>query len=123
MLVLSRRPLERISIGDDIEIVVLEVARGNVRIGVHAPRETPIHRSELLGRDPHKINLRLVWDPLVCDDSPVVRNTRVTASVVADMVRKGHAFAEITREFGITIPDVRECLAYVHQAHEGEDRR
>lgn len=48
MLVLSRKQNERICIGDDIEILVVEVLNGRVRIGIKAPREISIHRSEVL---------------------------------------------------------------------------
>jgi carbon storage regulator len=50
MLVLSRRPGERIVIGTDIEIVVLDLDGGQVRLGVEAPREVPVLRSELLAQ-------------------------------------------------------------------------
>lgn len=47
MLVLSRKQGERITIGDNIEIVISEVSGGRVRIGINAPREVSIRRSEL----------------------------------------------------------------------------
>lgn len=50
MLTLTRRAGESISIGDDVEVVVLGVSRGRARIGIKAPRQTPVHRTELLER-------------------------------------------------------------------------
>ena len=47
MLVLSRKPGERILIGDKIAITVVRIAPGIVRIGVEAPVELPILREEL----------------------------------------------------------------------------
>lgn len=47
MLVLSRKVGEKILIGDDISITVVRVAQGVVRIGIEAPKETPIAREEL----------------------------------------------------------------------------
>jgi carbon storage regulator len=47
MLVLSRKPGERILIGDKIAITVVRIAPGIVRIGVEAPNELPILREEL----------------------------------------------------------------------------
>jgi carbon storage regulator len=48
MLVLSRKPGERILIGDKIAITVVRIAPGIVRIGVEAPDEFPILREELV---------------------------------------------------------------------------
>jgi carbon storage regulator len=50
MLVLSRKPNEKIIIGDNVEVVVLEVKGRQVRIGVAAPRDIPVHREEVLKR-------------------------------------------------------------------------
>lgn len=47
MLVLSRKAGEVIRIGDDIEVVVLEIVSNKVRIGISAPREVPVHRQEV----------------------------------------------------------------------------
>jgi carbon storage regulator len=47
MLTLTRKVGESIRIGDDIEIVVKEIRRNQVRIGIVAPREIPIYREEL----------------------------------------------------------------------------
>ena len=48
MLVLSRKQGERIVIGRDIAITVIEARDGRVRLGFEAPQETPIHRQEVL---------------------------------------------------------------------------
>lgn len=48
MLVLSRRKGERVMIGRDVVVTVLESHGGRVRIGISAPRELPIKRQELL---------------------------------------------------------------------------
>jgi len=47
MLVLTRKVGESIMIGDDIEIVVKEIRRNQVRIGIDAPKDVPIHREEI----------------------------------------------------------------------------
>jgi phosphoglucomutase len=49
MLVLSRKPDERIQIGDNITVTVLEVKKNSVRLGIKAPADVPILRGELLG--------------------------------------------------------------------------
>jgi len=46
MLVLSRKANQRIMIGDSIEVVVLSVRNGNVKLGFKAPHDVPIHREE-----------------------------------------------------------------------------
>jgi carbon storage regulator len=48
MLVLSRKPRQALRIGEDIWITVLEIRRGIVRLGVEAPRDVSVLRSELL---------------------------------------------------------------------------
>ncbi len=54
MLVLSRYPNEVIKIGNDISVTVVEVKGDRVALGVEAPRDVPIMRTELLERkDPH----------------------------------------------------------------------
>lgn len=47
MLVLSRHLNESIMIGDDIEVKVVDVRGDQVRLGVQAPREIPVHRKEI----------------------------------------------------------------------------
>lgn len=47
MLVLSRKKNESIRINDDITIVVVEIRSDKVRLGVEAPKETPVHRDEV----------------------------------------------------------------------------
>lgn len=47
MLVLSRRKDESIRIGDDIIITIVEVRGDTIRLGVEAPKEVPVHRSEI----------------------------------------------------------------------------
>lgn len=47
MLVLSRKINEKILLGEDIEIVVVAVAGDNVRLGIKAPRDVKILRSEV----------------------------------------------------------------------------
>ena len=47
MLVLSRKINQSIMIGDDIRIVVVGVDRDQVKVGIEAPRQVPVHRSEI----------------------------------------------------------------------------
>jgi carbon storage regulator len=47
MLVLSRKLNESIVIDDNIVITVVEIRGDKVRLGIQAPREVPVHRSEV----------------------------------------------------------------------------
>ena len=47
MLVMSRRRGDAILIGDDIEIVIAHIGRSRVKVGIRAPRETPVVAREL----------------------------------------------------------------------------
>jgi carbon storage regulator len=47
MLVLSRKRGERIVIGTDVTVTVLEVRGDRVRLGFDAPVEVPVHREEV----------------------------------------------------------------------------
>jgi carbon storage regulator len=49
MLVLSRKPGEKIKIGSAITITVVRVEGNRVRIGIDAPAEVPLVRAELNG--------------------------------------------------------------------------
>ena len=47
MLCLSRKASEEIVIGDDIRVMVVEIRSGQVKLGITAPAEIPVHRSEI----------------------------------------------------------------------------
>ena len=47
MLILSRKKSESIVINDDIVISVVEIRGDRVRLGIEAPAEIPVHRSEI----------------------------------------------------------------------------
>jgi carbon storage regulator len=49
VLVLARKPSERIVIGDSVVVTVVRVDDRSVRVGVEAPRDVPVVRQELLG--------------------------------------------------------------------------
>jgi carbon storage regulator len=52
MLVLSRKLGEKIFIGENICITVVDIDRGKIRLGIEAPREVPVFRQELLPLHP-----------------------------------------------------------------------
>lgn len=47
MLVLSRQKGESIIIGDDVEVVIVDVRGDKVRLGINAPRAVSVHRKEI----------------------------------------------------------------------------
>ena len=50
MLILTRRPVESICIGDEVTVTVLGVVGNQVRFGIEAPREITIDRAEIAER-------------------------------------------------------------------------
>jgi carbon storage regulator len=56
MLVLSRKLGEKIHIGDNICITIVDIDRGKIRLGIEAPRDVPIFRQELLAANNQPAN-------------------------------------------------------------------
>jgi len=54
MLVLTRRPGEAFTVGDNIRIVISEVEGKKVRVGIEAPRDLPIIRDDMKQTDDSK---------------------------------------------------------------------
>ena len=65
MLVFRRNPGESFMVGDNVEVRILEVGRNQVKIGVVAPREIGIYRTEI-----SRMNRRAAVDL----QSPQVKN-------------------------------------------------
>ena len=47
MLVLSRQRDERIMIGDNVVVTIVDIRGDKVRLGIEAPNEVPVHRQEV----------------------------------------------------------------------------
>ncbi len=47
MLIITRRAGEKVMLGDDIVVEVMEVVGNTVRIGISAPRSLPVYREEI----------------------------------------------------------------------------
>ena len=63
MLVLTRKSNQSIMIGDNIEVSVLSVVGDKVRLGIQAPRDIPVFRSE--------VYLKLDVDAAEAPEAPV----------------------------------------------------
>lgn len=50
MLILTRRVGETVRIGDEVEVTVLGMKGGQVRLGITAPSSIPVHREEVYAR-------------------------------------------------------------------------
>ena len=50
MLVLTRRAGESFMVGSDITVTVISIDANQVRIGIAAPKEVPVHREEVFKR-------------------------------------------------------------------------
>lgn len=47
MLVLTRKRNESIMIGDNIEVVIVDIHGEQVKLGINAPKAIPVHRKEI----------------------------------------------------------------------------
>jgi len=47
VLIITRRPNQKIILGDDVTIHVMEVSGNNVRLGIEAPKSVPVYREEI----------------------------------------------------------------------------
>lgn len=50
MLILTRRVGETLMVGDEVSITVLGVKGNQVRVGINAPKDVPVHREEIYQR-------------------------------------------------------------------------
>ena len=50
MLILTRKTNETLTVGNDVTVTILGVKGNQVRIGVNAPKEVPVHREEVYNR-------------------------------------------------------------------------
>lgn len=75
MLILSRKIDEEILIGDSIRIKVLAVHDGQVKIGIEAPKNVKVFRTE-------------VYNLILQQNTEAVKASKATAQKVADALKK-----------------------------------
>ena len=87
MLMMSRREGETILIGDDIEIVIAHIGRSRVKVGIRAPRETPVIAREVkLVRDE---NLAAARAGAEWELPSLLKKIRARSSSFSGPVRRG----------------------------------
>jgi carbon storage regulator len=47
VLIITRRPGEKIMLGEEIVVHVMEIVGNSVRVGIEAPRSIPVYREEI----------------------------------------------------------------------------
>ncbi len=87
MLVLTRKLMEKLYIGDNVCVTVVRVEGGQVRLGIEAPREIAVVRAELLvGRE--ATPAQDVWNPNT-PSAPMSIKTRPAGAPGIDIRRLG----------------------------------
>lgn len=81
MLIITRRKGQRIVLGNDIEIVVTDISRSGVKIGIVAPNSTTILRGEV--RDAVEQANREALESSFAEPVPAVAATTVEAPAAA----------------------------------------
>ncbi|MCX7982222.1 MAG: carbon storage regulator CsrA [Syntrophales bacterium] len=66
MLVLTRRLGEKVMIGDEISVTIMEIKGNQVKIGIEAPRHIAIHREEvyLMIKEQNEMAVAVKVDPI-----------------------------------------------------------
>ena len=77
MLVFTRKLDEGIVIGDGVEVRVLRLGRGTVRLGVIAARHVPIHRREIYDQI-RRVNVRAASDASAAAELAARLRQRIT---------------------------------------------
>jgi carbon storage regulator len=47
VLIITRKPGEKLMVGDDVVVHVMEIVGNTVRVGIQAPRSVPVYREEI----------------------------------------------------------------------------
>jgi carbon storage regulator len=77
MLILTRKLGERLAIGDDICITLLEIKGSQVKLGIEAPRSVEVHRQEVYERiRAENLTSSEVQSPDVSLAEALLRNSR-----------------------------------------------
>ena len=74
MLIITRKPGEKIMLGDDVVVHVMEIVGNSVRIGIQAPRSLPVYREEIWNavREENQAAVKVGPDSLPAPERPRV---------------------------------------------------
>ena len=72
MLIITRRPGEKIMLGDDVVIEVIEVSGSSVRVGIAAPKSIPVYREEIWRSVKEENAAAAAADPSEIVETPIV---------------------------------------------------
>jgi carbon storage regulator len=89
MLVLTRKLMEKLFIGDDICITVVRLEGGQVRLGIDAPRDVSVVRAELVP-ERQAPQLRTVPRPYISGNRAEVKSSPSEARGI-DSRRRGRS--------------------------------
>jgi len=64
---------------------------------------------------------RITVDPKVQFGKPAIKGTRVPVAVILDELAAGTTMEKTTREYGVTLEDIRAVLSYAAQVISDED--
>ena len=89
MLVLTRKLMEKLYIGDNVCVTVVRLEGGQVRLGIEAPREISVVRAELLDGRPVGAPEEVAEPPASTIPTPMGLRSRPVAAHGIDIRRRG----------------------------------
>ncbi len=85
MLVLSRKKKQSIIISDNIEITIVEISDDQVKLGINAPREVSIHRSEIYEKIKREMKAAAASHPAALDASVLTAHAPKVVKPAAEL--------------------------------------
>jgi len=66
---------------------------------------------------------RIVIDPKIYGGKPCIRGTRITVTMVLELLEDGVTFQQVIKDYypQLTVDDIKACLQYARAVVEGED--
>lgn len=54
----------------------------------------------------------IVSDRNIYEGAPTIKGTRTTVSIILANIRDGYTFEEVSKDYGVTIEDIVDCINY-----------